>query len=1114
MISFNYIQLKDKEAFSSAAIAANEDGSLYFTLQNISAKISQSFAPHSIDFDYDAFIIVEGDANNSPLLITHGKVIEITGGNNYESLLSALNSKADADVVEQIQNQLEAIGDISTIAFKVFRTPQDVTGVVEGDGVITTHDVTLGNPVTKLQIQTIGEYIRSNPGYIDAQCVYNGSNSPAYGLFVDWFSLKEAFGNAQSILIVATSECPIAQHYGICENDYDIINENTVWDSVTYNNGIYTAQVTFNAEDIDFSEHDYWFEPLLDISSAEIDYNNASVTMSEDYYDLLCLRTTVQPSIFGPNVKAYVYTNQLKQIAFQEDVNQVSEDLLSFESTTEGELAKRFKEATDGIGGTNEICNFLEVPNPVPYALYKKKYNIGTKFVAENGTGSGLDLEFLRDSTYPEHYEIANIFPEQLSEEELTLGNGTIANWYMCNSGRFSTTTSDYIAYGTSNKPKICAWIVTWLYWLYDAGIISHFKYVSGNKVYRLCLAQPLVQGGVGLYPIASDTNPDDLLNPWLTNIIEADKQIEGGYIHSIGGKSGTLSQLFENADAGLILIAEYPDGTTDDPSAEYHIYNEEEESVWYHNGTSWKNLSEFTQIVRNECKQHNLELKSYTDESIRKINLELPGYATASALSELQEDVQELQERPLVKWCSESEIDLINDNSLYNVGYNDMLTVSYTIALELAKHGTYPAYEGTYISSIEQAVQELQETYPSIEGYDASRSGDSTIRLFVVRNNQWNYFTLEDRPDLWDSIYGIFRFPINYDFTQYISTFPNNGDSYDAVVLDDIPIEDYTVIDKPDYTNDRTQTDLYIQRGYCYVIMWTWETDTAIKFALHNGECLYSRCKGVDCIKVVDKDTYFEYSDFSAKLDGQSIVLTSYQEGLSIRFTDDKEQAFIVLYKKDTNNNIVGWFVSCDQYNKHAVVPEIHLTTLARIENISDFQQYLHDHSSNAFSQYNQIKWCMRKVFDIPQYLIQNAKVTPWKTTCFTEYQLTYNFIATPVFQQGETVNGDGYESGYDHYFTVNINDENGNEIYDFRSFATGVNNVSQSNFVMIVVNGTNLYEQTIYIPAGSMLSITEGDSPILYVNEIPTDFTDKDTIMCIQNNTVVFAQIDTQQA
>lgn len=110
MISFNYIPSNERATFDGTmTVAANQEGSLFFRGTNSAAVSSSALYNITPDYDYDALIIVEGDANNSPLLITHGKVIEITGGNNYESLLSALNSKADADVVNSIVEQVAAI---------------------------------------------------------------------------------------------------------------------------------------------------------------------------------------------------------------------------------------------------------------------------------------------------------------------------------------------------------------------------------------------------------------------------------------------------------------------------------------------------------------------------------------------------------------------------------------------------------------------------------------------------------------------------------------------------------------------------------------------------------------------------------------------------------------------------------------------------------------------------------------------------------------------------------------------------------------------------------------------------------------------------------------------
>ena len=110
MISFNYIPSNERATFDGTmTVAANPEGSQFFRGTNSAAVSSSALYNITPDYDYDALIIVEGDADNSPLLITHGKVIEITGGNNYESLLSALNSKADADVVNSIVEQVAAI---------------------------------------------------------------------------------------------------------------------------------------------------------------------------------------------------------------------------------------------------------------------------------------------------------------------------------------------------------------------------------------------------------------------------------------------------------------------------------------------------------------------------------------------------------------------------------------------------------------------------------------------------------------------------------------------------------------------------------------------------------------------------------------------------------------------------------------------------------------------------------------------------------------------------------------------------------------------------------------------------------------------------------------------
>jgi len=107
MISFNYISINERETFNdSMTVAADQEGTLCFIGFNDSSKILSSTFGKKPDFSYDAFIIVEGDANNSPLLITHGKVIELTGGSNYEAIMNTLNNKADASVVDAISGRV------------------------------------------------------------------------------------------------------------------------------------------------------------------------------------------------------------------------------------------------------------------------------------------------------------------------------------------------------------------------------------------------------------------------------------------------------------------------------------------------------------------------------------------------------------------------------------------------------------------------------------------------------------------------------------------------------------------------------------------------------------------------------------------------------------------------------------------------------------------------------------------------------------------------------------------------------------------------------------------------------------------------------------------------
>ena len=103
MISFNYIPLSERDTFSTMQVSADSNNTTFFLGANPSTTFRLADYPGvTLAYDYDALIVVEGDATHSPLLITHGKVIEISGGSDYDSLLSALNSKADASVVEQI----------------------------------------------------------------------------------------------------------------------------------------------------------------------------------------------------------------------------------------------------------------------------------------------------------------------------------------------------------------------------------------------------------------------------------------------------------------------------------------------------------------------------------------------------------------------------------------------------------------------------------------------------------------------------------------------------------------------------------------------------------------------------------------------------------------------------------------------------------------------------------------------------------------------------------------------------------------------------------------------------------------------------------------------------
>lgn len=107
MISFNYISANERSTFNdSITVAADPEGTYCYIGYNTTNKILSSTLNKKPDFNYDAFIIVEGDANNSPLLITHGKVIELTGGSNYEAIMNALNNKADASVVDAISGRV------------------------------------------------------------------------------------------------------------------------------------------------------------------------------------------------------------------------------------------------------------------------------------------------------------------------------------------------------------------------------------------------------------------------------------------------------------------------------------------------------------------------------------------------------------------------------------------------------------------------------------------------------------------------------------------------------------------------------------------------------------------------------------------------------------------------------------------------------------------------------------------------------------------------------------------------------------------------------------------------------------------------------------------------
>lgn len=107
MISFNYISANERSTFNdSITVAADPEGTYCYIGYNTTNKILSSTLNKKPDFNYDAFIIVEGDANNSPLLITHGKVIELTGGSNYETIMNALNNKADASVVDAISGRV------------------------------------------------------------------------------------------------------------------------------------------------------------------------------------------------------------------------------------------------------------------------------------------------------------------------------------------------------------------------------------------------------------------------------------------------------------------------------------------------------------------------------------------------------------------------------------------------------------------------------------------------------------------------------------------------------------------------------------------------------------------------------------------------------------------------------------------------------------------------------------------------------------------------------------------------------------------------------------------------------------------------------------------------